>query len=260
MSGPTPVSVAVIEDSSYEASSSRRGFMSTTDKVAHDALAAGVNAGVIPSGRLKMATNPTNNDTVTIGGHVFKFLSSLVAANTYTQVKIGADAATTRASFVKAINGTADATVVEATSPFAGHVLAVASDTDKVLVQQASARGGTLTPGTTSVAVSEGLTAAADVWDVANLDETGKAAGTFNVSVGHIAITAAMLTRGKCFIDLPFTPTEFMVQYRNSSGLVLDGVCTDDAVISGNAIEITLGGGGAPALIATNTVTVIAWG
>jgi hypothetical protein len=53
--------------------------------------------GVIPNSRVLMSTNASNNDTLTIGGHVIKFVTSLASAYTFTQVKIGGDAATTRA-------------------------------------------------------------------------------------------------------------------------------------------------------------------
>ena len=85
-----------------------------------------VREGAVPTVRVSIATNPSNNDTVTVGGHVFKFVSSLGAANTYTQIKIGGAVATSRATLVKALNGVADSdNIVEGTTTFVAAAAAV---------------------------------------------------------------------------------------------------------------------------------------
>src|SRR4051812_34485429 len=90
------------------------------------------NAGVIPSARLVMGTAGANTETVTIGGHVFKYVTALGAAAAQTQVKVQGTAAGSRAKLVLAINGIADAlNIVPATTPFALSVLADQVDTDK---------------------------------------------------------------------------------------------------------------------------------
>lgn len=214
-----------------------------------------LDSGVVPSARVNMATAPTANDTVTIGGHVFKFVAALGAADTFTQVKIGT-AAATRAAFVKAINGTVDAAnVTPATVPFAGLVVADEIDTSRIRIRAAATRGGTPLTATagTSVAVSEALTAAADVWDRANLNESGEAARRRFAST-TIAITAAMIAAGKVYVEFPFTPTDVEITVRSAAGAPLP--TTDAAVIEGNAVKITLAGGAAPALVATNVVTI----
>jgi hypothetical protein len=214
--------------------------------------------GVIPSARLNMASIPTNNDTFLIGGHTFKFVTSLGAATTFTQITIGASAAASRTSAINAINGTTDATVVQATTPFAGLVVADLIDTSRIRVREADARGGNpVAESPISVAVSETLTAGADVWDRANLNETGEATGV-RTALGSIIITAQHITATKVYIDFPFTPQNFSYTVRSATGAILP--CTDLVTIEGSAIKIALAGGAAPNLVATNVVSVTVTG
>lgn len=214
-------------------------------------------SGTIPSARLKLATNPTANDTVTIDGHVFKFVAALGAADTFTQVKILGSAALTRAAFVKAINGTAAVTDwKEATTPFDAAVVADAIDTDKVRLRLADERGGSAVAAAKAdadLAVAETLTAGADVWDRANLEETGQA-DALTVAISSVTITAQMVTAGKVYIEFPFTPLDFTFTAKSALGVVR---ATDDLIaIEGNAIKIPLAGGSSPNLQATDIVTV----
>ncbi len=114
------------------------------------------------SGRLEFGTNPTNGDTITINGVTLTFVSTL--GTTAGNVHIASDAAHTLDILVAAIN-------TPGTS--------VAEDTDTGFValsaaNQALLKGITATDGSTymtlkaegkgSVAVSETLTATADIW------------------------------------------------------------------------------------------------
>ncbi len=213
-------------------------------------------AGIISSGRLNLATDPTNLDTVTIGGHEFRFLTTLIAATTYTQVKRGVSAAQARTDLIDAINGTTNAHVVPATTPHTLAIVADLIDTSRVRVRQASGKGGTaqaMAPA--SIAVSETLTAAADVWDVANLNETGSAPGKM-FSHGRVTVTAAMIAAGKVFLEFPFTPTVFNFMLISSGG----GIRADNEVVSiiGNSVTITLLGGASPNAQATDIMHVFA--
>lgn len=229
----------------------------------HDAaLDAAENDGVIPSARLNMATNPSNTNTVVIGGHTFTFLTTLVAAGATTQVKILGSAALTRAELIKAINGTTSANVVPATTPHTKPIVADLIDTTRVRIRLADAKGGSPVTAakaatTANIAVSETLADAADVWDRANLNETGRASAAKEVTTS-VAITAAHIAAGKVYIEMPFTPLEVTWQARSAAGVLLN---SDDVVsIEGNAIKIALAGGSAPNLVATNIVTVVVTG
>ena len=111
------------------------------------------------TGVLAMATNPTANDTVTINGVTFTFVSSL--GTTAGNVLIGADVDATRANLAAAING----------SSGAGTTYVEVSSSDRSLLKNISATNDdsadTLTvtaKGKGYVVVSETLTASADEW------------------------------------------------------------------------------------------------
>lgn len=204
-------------------------------------------AGVIPSARLNFATNPTNNDTVTIGTKTFTFKTSLVAATTTTQVKILGSAALTLAAFLDAINGVTNANVVLDTTPFTTSIVADAVTATVMRIRKASTQGGTAIAGTfTSTALSETLTAVADIWNCANLNVSGKAEVDAKFTAGQFAITAQMLTNTSYQVELPFTPTAFMAFVTSSTGV--QRASTDAVTISGNAINVALGGGASPAI------------
>lgn len=217
-----------------------------------------VAQGVVPSARLVMSAQPTNNDTIGIGGTTFIFLNTLVAATANVQVLIGASAAATLANLVNAINGnaaTAGSTWVEATTPFAAHVLADSVSTS-LRIRLATARG--ITPAIAgvsgSVALTESITAAADIWNAANLNVAGTAPASGQLaSNGQVAITAQMITNLSYLIELPFTPANFSYTARTSTGAVR--ATTDTVAISGNGLLITLAGGASPALQAGDIVS-----
>ncbi len=216
-----------------------------------------IQTGVVPSARLAMATDASNADTITIGGHSFHFLTTLVAANTFTQVQRGTTAAATRASLVKAINQKpADATVVQATTQFAKPVFADQVGTS-VRLRLADARGGNPMAGVSdSIALAEGLTPAGDIWSAADLNVSGKAPSSGQCSLSTLTVTAAMVTNASFQLELPFTPTTVLAFVTASTGV--QRASTDAVTISTNAISIALAGSGSPAIQAGDLITVLA--
>lgn len=109
------------------------------------------------SASLKIATQPTDGDTVTIAGVVFTFKTTL--GTTAGNVLIGADAAAARANLKSAVEGTSGA----------GTTYISISDVNKFILRKkryvrcASAETMLFT-GHGDVVVSETLTAAADIW------------------------------------------------------------------------------------------------
>lgn len=215
-----------------------------------------MQAGVVPAARLAFATDASNNDTITIGGHTFKFLTTLVAADTFTQVKRGTSAAQTLADLVKAINGTSSTNVVQATTPFSKSVVADAVGTS-LRIRLADARGGNPIAGVSaSIALAEALTPAGDIWNCANLNVSGKDPGDSQCSLSAFTVTAAMVTNGSFQLELPFTPTIVSAQVRSSAGVLRS---IDEAVtISSNAINFAMAGGASPNLQAGDVVAVLA--
>jgi len=109
---------------------------------------------------LALATQPTANDTVTIAGQVFTFVSSI--GTTPGNILIGASADATRANAATLINaaGTTTATGVALTDDalklFKARITAVNNDTANTLTVTAKGVG--------VLAVSETLTDATDTW------------------------------------------------------------------------------------------------
>jgi hypothetical protein len=207
---------------------------------------ASINQGTVPSSRMAAATNPTNLDTVTIGGTAFKFVTALGAASAQVQVFIGASAAATYGSLVKAINGTsAPLEWTEATTAFAKPVLADMVAGTQLRLRSATKRGGLPLPGVSaSTALAASITAGAAAWTNDNLNTMGKSPADCNEACGQFAVTAAMvaaLATG-VFIELPFTPTVFGFDVLQSTGAKKASILTDVMTISGNALVLASAG------------------
>lgn len=204
------------------------------------------NRGVIAASRIAFSAAPANLDTVTIGGHEFRFLTTLIAATTYTQVKRGANAAATLATLLNAVNGVSDANVVPATTIFAKTVFADAPSATVFRIQFASKVGGTPVPGPSgSITLACTITAGASAWPALNLNATGgKALADQDVSDGIVAITAAMVTNGFMDIELPFTPTQ--VLWDGYSSTFVKRAVNEAVTIASSHLHLTLAGGGSP--------------
>lgn len=218
-------------------------------------------AGIVPAARLVFSANPANTNPMQIGIATFQFLTPLTAATTYTQIKRGASAAATLASTLNAINGVADATVVPG-STLAAQMAAVPLVADAVTatalrIRKADAIGGNPVAGTVaSTALTATITAGASAWSVADLNATGKNSGDALITSGSVTITAAMIANGGVNVELPFTPTIVSPDFYSAAGVPL--ATTDSVTISGASILVSLAGGGAPALVATNVVSFVA--
>jgi len=179
------------------------------------------DTGHVAQACLFLATLPTDTNTVTIGSDVYEFEG--VGAN--INVLKGASAAESRANLVIAINNEGTELVVadQPTTP-----------ATSVRIQPADRTGGTPQIGAgTSIAVSETLADAADVWNVANLNESGAPAYK-QVARGVIVITAESLA-SLFTLELPFTPAVLAWSAFNASGLPIAG--KGECVINGDYLE-----------------------
>jgi hypothetical protein len=216
-----------------------------------------IQCGVVPAARMPYSANPANLDTITLGGHVFKFVTALAAATTFTQIKVLGTAALSLAAAVKAINGTSDSNVVQATTPFAASVVADAVSATVLRLRKADARGGTAQAGVAdTLTLAASITAGASAWSAANLNASGKAPSSGQCSISTLTVTAAMVTATSFQVELPFTPTTVLAFVTASTGV--QRASTDAVTISGNAVNVALGGGASPAIQATDKVTIIA--
>lgn len=203
--------------------------------------------GVVAHARLAFPNQPSDTDTISIGADTYEFSSDGTVTAGRRKVDIGVDAATTLASLIVSINTATAAVNASSVGTF-------------LLIQNASAAGGTPTPGVPSVALTEAITDAADVWEagVTNLNQSaGEASGykrrataKITVSAGLAAVSAGLLAQ------FDFTPTDFFIQIRDTNGQIRFTV-TDRFTISGNGILITQNG--ATHLAATDIVTIEAW-
>lgn len=228
--------------------------------------------GSVAVARLLMANQPADGDTIGIGANTYSFtdtgVNTVVNNDAHIAVVIGGSAALTRANLIAAINGagTAGATVTlaDAVTP------ALDDGTENLLADQvgttvrirsASAPGGTVTAADPSIVLAESITDAADVWDVGavNMNTLAGAAKALRLeATAVLTVTAAMIT-SKVRVDFPFTVTGFLVQVRSSTGGLRTGVIGDLAAIDTGGLLLTFDGGAAPAIQATDVVTIHAW-
>lgn len=179
------------------------------------------DTGHVAQACLFLATLPTDTNTVTIGSDVYEFEG--VGAN--INVLKGANAAASRANLVIAIN-TLGTELVVADQP--------TTPATSVRIRPADRTGGTAQIGAgPSIAVSETLADASDVWNVANLNESGAAAYK-KVARGVIVITAESLA-SLFTLELPFTPAVLAWAAYNTSGLPITG--KGQCVINGDYLE-----------------------
>ena len=214
------------------------------------------SSGVIQSGRFCITANIADTETVTIGGHVFKAMTTLAAADTFTQVKVLGSAALSRAAFLDALNGVSNVNVVPATTTFqtamaALGVFIVADEVDtdwvRLRCRPVNADGSIGELGgiaAISVTLAETLAGSGNIVGVANLNATGAKPSGKRIVTGQVTITAAMITATKVFIEMPWTPA-----YVQWDGYASTGIkrAVDEAVtIDSNAIKLALAGGGSP--------------
>lgn len=215
--------------------------------------------GSIPSSRLVLTGNPANTDPMALGTTNVQFLTTLIAATTYAQVKRGGSAALTLANAIAYINGDATNTNwVESTTP-PTFTLYADNPTGTVLrIRLAAVRGGKPVAGASgSFALTATITGGPAAWTNANLNAYGVADTDQQWGRAKASVTTAMITAGSLVFEFPFTPAAFTVQARSSAGVAL--AYSDVTAISGDAVVITLGGGAAPNLVNTDTVTVTAY-
>jgi hypothetical protein len=222
---------------------------------------------------LKMGTNPTSADTVTIRSDVYEFLAAAgtVATDSNIGVLLAGTVAATRTNFINAINGdiaAATGILQSDGSPAARNgtnsLVADLHDTDKVRIRSADAIGGSPIGVVDASTVDEDLTAAADIWNVGatNAIQVGRAGSQAQLAVLTLTITASEITAGYVTFSpgngtsTGMTPVAFIFQVRDSTGAVVEGY-TDTFTIVEDSIKLTLAGGVGD-IAATNVVTVLA--
>lgn len=201
------------------------------------------NAGRMAIGVLRIASNVSDTETVTIGADVYEFDTGGGSAG-ITAGRISVDASTATptavsATLVAAINASG-------TEP----VTALRISANEVLIYSDQARALTL-------ALAETMAGSNNAWDSAAM-RVGSAQSFRYQAVAVRTPNATEVALGNLHIPVDFTPTAAIVQIRNSSGVIIawDGVTTVDA----SNKKITLDNSGTTDWAADSTVTVQIFG
>lgn len=125
----------------------------------------------------------------------------------------------------------------------------------EMLLESATAVGGTPTASATATACTETLAGSNNAWASATMFD-GKVAGARKISVFNHTVNATEVALTAVRLSLPFNPVGFIVQAYDANGL-FKGTLTDNITISGNRIEYDFAS--SPNLVATDKVTVFAW-
>lgn len=226
--------------------------------------------GQVATTLLGLATNPTAGDTITIGGDTYEFnaAAASLADDDYRAVLIGADAGETRDNLIAAINGTAaseHASIFQTDGTTAawgvGRLPLFAEEEGTgVRITTADDRGGQRAARTLDAAVSSSLTDGSDGWELdgENLNDLGRDPAHRKSALVELTVTADMITLGTLRLDLPFQPTAWIAQVRTSGG-VIRAPSADALAASADGLTLTLNGGGAPDIQATDIVVIQAW-
>ncbi len=143
---------------------------------------------------LKIATQPTDGDTVVISGVTYTFKTSLGTAA--GNVLIGANAAAARANLKSAVEGTSGA----------GSTYVELANSKKFLIRRkrtisCSSAEDMVFAGFGDIAVSETLTAAADIWSAQTQQSVFMIRGAIDLVVQFMALKIGDKEKG--FADLP---------------------------------------------------------
>jgi hypothetical protein len=212
---------------------------------------------------IRMNTQPTAADTITIGADIYEFKALLTDAVTTPgniAVLRGASAPAALANIIAAINGTGKQTSVSASN---GTVKVKASiyNTDFLHVEPSiDVPGGTVQLGVgPNIALSDGLTAAVN-WDHTNLSKAGFD-GSVRRAMVRITVDATNLANDFDVV-LPFKPLKvslFAITDNADAPSASKTVGTLTLVQARNAITVDLDGG-ATDPVATDIVYLEVWG
>jgi len=204
---------------------------------------AAEHKGIIGEAIILIGTNPSADETVVIGAETWTFK---VAAGSTSQVTIGGDADESIVNLVTAIN-----------TYTALNIKASAITGVGMKIQFADGPNGTPVVGTpTSYALSETLSAPADVWNQANLNALGQTNHLYETH-GHLSVTAQNLA-APFQIPLAFVPTHVDFFVRDASGLPKP-TCTSVVTLGASFLTVDFDNGGDPA-VATDVLCFSAYG
>lgn len=238
-------------------------------------------------GILNLGTNPTHQDTVTVGNDVYEFLDSgtgtVTAADANIAVPIGGDVATSSASFVAALNGTTPALSGTFTKPSGGAAPAIGTQSlfafspgsgifvylspgqgvSVLTLKQSQQADLPIHTAFPSIALSETLTAGADGWNVSNLNYSAgwyfnSAKGVMMTGGASVTVTAELLAAGEVVVGAGGAEG-FNVTVTSSSGALK---VYDDTtfLLTQGALNITFGTTGSVDPLADDVINITFFG
>lgn len=235
------------------------------------------DSGTFAAARILLATTPTANDTITMGANVYEWQPNGGAVTDDAFIAVEIDGiVNSQANLVAAVNATynpdehPNITNVATTAP------ALANGTENlfgeaqgpgqgVSIRSAVAPGGAEVSANPDVLLAENLTAAADVWDVGdvNLNTLGHlpAANRRHSRIGF-TVTAAMITEGIRVLIFPFfvSKSGLTVQVWGGDDPFARVAGTDTVLAPGQQlVAIVFGGGIAPDIQAGDVLILDAW-
>lgn len=226
-------------------------------------LESQVDGGAVAQASIRLNTQPTAADTITIGTTVFEFVATL-GSQTAGRIGVlrGASAAAALANIVDAINQVVPAVVHDGT-----HTMNIRADiynTDFLRIQQSSRPGGPAVRGVgASLALSDALTAVI-AWDQTNLSNTGSGL-SWRTTILRLVVDAVNLA-ADFDVVLPFTPVQAQVIQVLDGGVITapnaaKATNTGVALVPArNAVTVDFNGGGGTDVVATDVVYVLVRG
>jgi hypothetical protein len=176
----------------------------------------------------------------------------------------GANSADSRLNFIDAVNGVVDATRIwrlaqwptganntELVRALAGVTLGDVIVESAVAVGTGGA-GAARAASAVATATTNVPTTATDIWDAANM-YNGVALAQKSFGYATITLNADEILKGNLQIEFPFTPTKWLLINRLRPNV-------EAVAIVGNAISLTLAGGGAPNNVAGDVLDLLAFG
>jgi len=222
------------------------------------AVGDALRPGIPMQNRLRLLGAPAaavEGNTVTIGADVYEFRdSSPPAGGTEGRIWVygGANSAASRANLIDAINGVVDADLVTRDGDNTEEVVAAAGiTTGDIVVQSADDIGGNPVPSATPIACSEGLDTATDIWDAANT-YAGIAMQARQIAAQTLTLNAAQIAKGDVQVYFDFTPRGCILVNRMRPQ-------NEAYTITGDAVSLTLAGGGSPNNQAADVIDIIAF-
>jgi len=214
------------------------GFMAVESEIRGPAVA---------QANIRLNTQPTAADTITIGADVYEFVATLGAqTGTHIGVLRGASAAAALANIISAINGSAG---LGTTYSAHGTEAVVASiyNTDFLHIEPAVQNGGTVVVGTKpNIALSDALTAVI-AWDHTNLGNLG--GNVALKTVVHKIVVDATNLAADFDVKIPGTITKSEVLFVTDASNVVDTTGKAASILltnvpARNAVTVDFNGGG----------------